>query len=81
MAEAYALSNAVENGFRTRAAIVDMRGPLNIRQRQETTSAAMRHVWFTDCVSPFAHFISPNTKQADSTRLAIDLSALKQLYL
>ena len=46
MAEAYTLSNAVEHGLRTRAAIVDMRGQLYIRQWEETASAAMRHVWF-----------------------------------
>ena len=32
MAEAHALSDAVEHGLRTRAAIVDTRGQLNIRQ-------------------------------------------------
>ena len=37
------------------------------------------HVWFTDCECLFAHLISPNTKQVDNKRLAIDLSALKQL--
>ena len=31
MSEAYALSNAVEHGLRTRAIIVDMRGRLKIR--------------------------------------------------
>ena len=79
MAAAYALSNAVEHGLRTRAAIVDMRGQLNIRQWEGTASAAMGHVWFTDCESLFSHLISPNTKQVDNKRLAIDLSALKQL--
>ena len=79
MAEAHALSNAVELGLRTRATIVDMRGHLNIRQWEETASAAMGHVWFTDCESLFAHLISPNTKRVDNKRLAIDLSALKQL--
>ena len=59
------MSNAVEHGLRTRATIVDMRGQLN--------------VWFTDCESLLAHLISPNTKQVDNKRLAIDLSALKQL--
>ena len=39
----------------------------------------MGHVWFKDCESLFAHSISPDTKQVDSKRLAIDLSALKQL--
>ena len=79
MAEAYALSNAVEQGLRTRAAIVDMRGQLHIRQWEETASAAMGHVWFTDCQRLVAHSVFPSTKQVDSKRLAIDLSALKQL--
>ena len=48
MAEAYALSNAVEHGLRTRAAIVDMKGQLNIRQWEETASTAMGHVCFFD---------------------------------
>ena len=79
MAEACAPSNAVERGLRTRAIIVDMRGQLNIRQWEETASAAVGHVWFTDCESLFSHLISPNTKQVDNKRLALDLSALKQL--
>ena len=58
MAEAYALSNAVEHGLRTRAAIVDMRGQLNIRQWEEAASAAMRHPCFTECESIFAHYVS-----------------------
>ena len=39
----------------------------------------MGHLWFADCESLFAHLISPNTKQVDNKRLAIDLSALKHL--
>ena len=50
MAEAYAPSNAVEHGMRTRAPIVDMRGQLNIRPWEETASA-MGHFWFADCAS------------------------------
>ena len=61
MAEACALSNAVELGLRTRATIVDMRGQLNIRLGEETASAAMGHVWFADCECLFSHLISPNT--------------------
>ena len=79
MAEAYALSNAVEQGLRTRAPIVDMRGQLNFRQCEETTSAAMGHVWFTDCESLFAHLNFPNTKQVDNKHLALHLSGLEQL--
>ena len=79
MAEAYALSNAVEHGLRTRAAIVDTRGQLNTRQREETASVAMGHVWVADCEHIFAHWVSPNTKEVDNKCLATDLSALKQL--
>ena len=73
MAEAYAQSNVVEH------TIVDMREQLNLRQWEETASAAMGHVWFADCESSCAHLISPITKQVDNKRLAIDLAVLKQL--
>ena len=79
MVEAHALSNAVEPGLRTRAAIVDMRGRLNIRQWEETASAAMGHVWFTECESLVAHLISPKPNKSTKKSLAIDLSALKHL--
>ena len=79
MTEAYVQSNAVEHGLRTRATMVDMKGQLNIRQWEETASAALGHVWFTDCESLFTHLILPSTKQLDNKRLAIELSALKQL--
>ena len=58
-----------------------MRRQLNIRQWEETPSAALGHVWFPDCESLFAHLISPSTKQVDNKSLAIDLSAQKQLIL
>ena len=64
---------------RIRATIVDMRGQLNIRHWEDTTSAAIGHFWLTDCESLFAQLVSPNTKQVDNKRLAIDLSALTQL--
>ena len=81
MAEAYALSNAVEHRLRTRAAIVDTRGQVNICQWEETASAAMGHVWFTDCENIVAHWVSPNTKEVDNKCLAIDLPALKTTSL
>ena len=61
MAEADALSNAIEHGLRTRA-IVDMRRRPNTRQWEEMAYAAMGHVWFTDCESLFAHLISSQYK-------------------
>ena len=59
MAEAYALSKAVEHGLRTLATIVDMRRQLNIRQWEETAASGMGHVWFADCETLFAHLFSP----------------------
>ena len=79
MEEVYAFSNAVGHGLRTMTTIVDMRGQLNIRQWEETASATMGHVWFTDCESLFSHLISTNNKRFDNKGLAIDLSTLKQL--
>ena len=70
MTEAHAPPDAVEHGLRTRATIVDMRGQLDIRQWEETASAAMGHVWFTDCERLFENLISPNTKQVHNKRLA-----------
>ena len=70
MAEAYAQSNVVEH------TIVDMREQLNLRQRllqQWDTSGSQT------LKSLFAHLISPNTKQVDNKRWAIDVSALNQL--
>ena len=71
MGETCALSNGDERGLRLRAALVDMKEQLNIRRRDETASASMGHVWFSDCESLFSHLVSPNTKQVDSKRLAI----------
>ena len=39
----------------------------------------MGHVSFANCESLFAHLVPPETKQVDNKRLAIELSALKQL--
>ena len=78
MAEACALTNAVEHGLRTRATIVDVRGKLNSSMGGKA-SAAMGHIWFTDCESFFSHLVSLNTKEVDNKRLAIDLSVLKQV--
>ena len=56
-----------------------MKGQVNIGRWDETASASMVHVWFTDCGSLLSHPVSPNGKQVDDKRLAIDLTALKQL--
>ena len=75
----YTDGRSLRTMVRTRATIVDMRGQLNIRQWEETASAATENVWFEDCESLFSQLIFPSTKQVDNKRLAIDLPALKEL--
>ena len=67
LSEAYALSNAVEQGSRIRDIIVDMKRQLNLRQWEETASAAMGHVWFADCESLFASSLCLPTKNRSTT--------------
>ena len=73
-----ALTKGVEAGMRLRAAIVDMRGKLNIHDWEESSSSQMGHVWMTDCDSLYEHLISPKNNSVDNKRLAIDLMALRQ---
>ena len=73
-----ALTKGVEAGARLRAAIVDMRGRLNLKDWEQSSSSQMGHVWFTDCDSLYEHLISPKNNSVDNKRLAIDLMALRQ---
>ena len=73
-----ALTKGVEAGARLRAAIVDMRGRLNLKDWEQSSSSQMGHVWFTDCDSLYEHLITPKNNSVDNKRLAIDLMALRQ---
>ena len=73
-----ALTKGVEAGARLRAAVVDMRGKLNLKDWEQSSSSQMGHVWFTDCDSLYEHLISPKNNSVDNKRLAIDLMALRQ---
>ena len=73
-----ALTKGVEAGVRLRAAIVDMRGKLDLKDWEQSSSSQMGHVWFTDCDSLYEHLISPKNNTIDNKRLAIDLMALRQ---
>ena len=68
-----------EQGARIRAAIVDARGLLDTTRWEDTSSDNMSHVWVTDCESLYENIISPKMNSVDNKRLAIDLSALRQL--
>ena len=67
-----------EAGTRLRAAIVDIKGQLDVRNWEESASRHMGHVWITDCDSLYEHLISPKFNSIDNKRLAIDLMALRQ---
>ena len=78
-AETMALTKAVESGTRLRAAIVDMKGKLNLKNWEQSASSQMGHVWLTDCDSLYEHLVSPKFNTIDNKRLGIDLMALRQL--
>jgi hypothetical protein len=78
-AETMSLCKGVEAGTRLRAAIVDMKGQLDIKDWEESASGKMGHVWMTDCESLYEHLISPKANTIDNKRLAIDLLYLRQL--
>ena len=78
MAEAFAMTKGTEAGTRIRAAIVDMKGELELRNWEETAARAMGHVWTTDCDSLYEHLLSPRLNAIENKRLAIDLMALRQ---
>jgi hypothetical protein len=78
MAEAFAMIRGTEAGTRIRAAIVDMKGKLELRNWEETAARAMGHVWMTDCDSLYEHLMSQRLNTIENKRLAIDLMALRQ---
>ena len=78
MAETFALNKAIEAGTRLRAAIVDMKGLLDIRNWEESAALAMGHCWMTDCESLYEHLMSQRLNTIENKRLAIDLKALRQ---
>ena len=78
MAETFAMIKGTEAGIRIRAAIVDMKGELVMRNWEETASQAMGHVWMTDCESLYQHLMSQRLNQVENKRLAIDLMGLRQ---
>ena len=72
------MSKGVESGTRLRAAIVDMRGRLDIGNWEESASGKVGHIGMTDCDSLYEHLVSPKLNSIDNKRLAIDMLALRQ---
>jgi hypothetical protein len=78
MAEAFAMIRGTEAGTRIRAAVVDMKGKLDLANWEESAASNMGHVWMTDCDSLYEHLVSPRLNTIENKRLAIDLMALRQ---
>ena len=78
MAETFAMIKGTEAGTRIRAAIVDMKGKLDMKSWQETAANEMGHCWMTDCDSLFEHLMSQRPNAIENKRLAIDLMGLRQ---
>ena len=78
MAETFGRIRATEAGIRLRAAIVDMKGKLDMRNREESASAEMGHWWMTHCDSLYEHMLAPRLNTIENKRLQIDLMALRQ---
>ena len=78
MAETFAMIKGTEAGCRIRAAIVNMRGKLDMRNWEQSASNNMGHCWMTDCDSLYEHLIAPRFNTIDNKRLGIDLMALRQ---
>ena len=78
MAETFAMIKGTEAGTRIRAAIVDMKGKLDMRNWEETSANEMGHCWMTDCDSLFEHLMSQRLNSIENKRLAIDLMGLRQ---
>ena len=78
--EAHGLLSGTEMGVRLRAIIADLRGELpDMRNWQEVSSRAMRHLWLSDCKSLVSHLKNPKNERLENSRLSIDLQGLKQL--
>ena len=78
MAETFAMIKGTEAGARIRAAIVDMKGKLDMRDWEESAAQSMGHCWMTDCDSLYEHLMSQRLNSIENKRLAIDLMALRQ---
>jgi hypothetical protein len=78
MAETFAMIKGTEAGARLRAAVVDIKGELNMRDWEESASQSMGHLWMTDCDSLYEHLMSQRLNSIENKRLAIDLMALRQ---
>ena len=78
-AETHGLLGGTEEGCRIRAIIADMKGELDLRDWEGSSSQTMQHLWMSDCEDLVSHLHNPVTKSVADKRLSIDLVGLRQL--
>lgn len=77
-AEAYAMQAGVEAGDILRAAIADLKGQLDMKDWQASSTLSIPQIWLTDCKSVEQALSRPVLAKITDKRLAIEISSLRQ---
>jgi hypothetical protein len=77
-AEAYSLQAGVEEGDRLRAAVADLRGHLDMKCWESSSTASMKQIWITDCKSVEQVLLRPTLAKMADKRLSIEVASLRQ---
>jgi hypothetical protein len=77
-AEAQALLSGVEEGWKVRAALSEMRGGVHDKDWQTNSQKKVKQLWLTDCRSLHDHLTAKTIGKVTDKRVAIDLGALRQ---
>ena len=76
-AEAY--ESAVEHGDHLRCAVCEAVGKItSVREWHPACQAAMKHVWYSDCMSLVEHLNVEVPRKCQDKRLGIELAAMRQ---
>ena len=78
-AETQAMIAGTEEGSRIRAAVADMRGKVEKKRWEISSSKVMKHLWVTDCDSLKKYLTNPTAAGTEDKRLEIDLEDLRQI--
>ena len=77
-AEAYAMQAGVEAGDILRAALADLKGQLDMKDWQASSTLSIKQIWITDCKSVEQALSRPVLAKITDKRLAIEISSLRQ---
>lgn len=77
-AKTQALQCCVEEGWKIRAALSEIKGFPHDKNWETTSSKATEHLWLTDCKSLHDHLTTPVMGKVSDKRLGIDLLSMRQ---